>query len=117
MLFYSEERWAYMLGIVAPTGWLLLILISGGSGAFLRQMRLVLHDEPPTYPAFLVGGIACILSVFMAGACLYRWRREFTGLGKSMSTFIISAGIVAVYYSVLAIWFWLFATVKTALRG
>jgi hypothetical protein len=28
-LFYSEGRWAYMLGIVAPAGWLLLMFHHG----------------------------------------------------------------------------------------
>ncbi len=38
--------------------------------------------------------------------CSYRWKREFAGLGKGISTFSVSAGIVAAFYVVLAIGFW-----------
>jgi hypothetical protein len=106
LLFYFEERWAYMLGITGPAGWLLLTFSTGGFGAFIRQMSRVFHGEAPNYTAFFLGGIISILSVAMIVVCTYRWKREFAGLGKGLGTFFVSAGIVAVYYAVLAIWFW-----------
>lgn len=106
LLFYFEERWAYMLAIVGPAGWLLLTFVTGGFGAFIRQMDRVFHGEVPSDTAFLLGGIISILSVAMIVVCSYRWKREFAGLGKGLSTFLVSAGIVAVYYVLLAFWFW-----------
>ena len=106
LLFYFEERWAYMLGIVAPAAWLLMTFVVGRFGGFIHQMGEVFRGEAPSYPAFLLGGIVSILSLAMIVACTYRWKREFAGLGKGPSTFFVSAGIVAAYYAVLAIWFW-----------
>ena len=106
LLFYFEERWAYMLGIVAPAAWLLMTFAVGGLGGFVRQIGQVLQGEAPSYPAFFLGGIVSILSLAMIVACTYRWKREFAGLGKGLSTFFVSAGIVAAYYGALAIWFW-----------
>lgn len=106
MLFYFEDRWAYMLGMVAPAGWLLLTLVTGGFGEFIRQMNRLLHAQVPEYAAFFLGGVISILSVAMIAFCGYRWKREFAGLGQGLSTFLISLGIVAAYYGVLAYWFW-----------
>jgi hypothetical protein len=106
MLFYFEDRWAYMLGMAAPAGWLLLTFVTGGFGAFVRQTIRLLHAETPDYGAFVLGAVISILSVAMILFCAYRWKREFAGLGRGLSTLLISSAIVAVYYGILAYWFW-----------
>lgn len=106
MLFYLEDRWAYMLGIVAPGGWLLLTLVTGGFGEFMRQMSQVFHGRSPEYPAGLLGGAICVLSVAMITFCAHRWRREFAGLRKGLSTLLVSTGVVAAYYGLMVLWFW-----------
>ena len=103
---YFEDRWAYMLGMLAPAGWLVLQFVTGGFSAFGRQLSRVLHAEAPDYPAFFLGAIVSILSVAMIVFCAYRWKREFAGLGRALNTFLISLGIVAVFYGVLMYWFW-----------
>jgi uncharacterized membrane protein YidH (DUF202 family) len=95
-----------MLGMLAPAAWLALTFVTGGFGEFIRQMDRLLHAAVPEYTAFFLGGIISILSVAMIALCGYRWQREFAGLGKGLKTFLISLGIVAVYYGVLAYWFW-----------
>jgi uncharacterized membrane protein YidH (DUF202 family) len=106
MLFYLEDRWAYMLGIVAPAGWLLLTFVIGGFGEFMRQMSQVFHGKAPDYPATFLGGLISVLSVAMIASCAYRWRREFRGLGKGLSTSLVSMGIVTAYYGLMVLWFW-----------
>jgi hypothetical protein len=106
MLFYFEDRWAYMLGIVAPGGWLLLTFVTGGFGEFLRPMSQMFRGNAPDYPATFLGGAISVLSVAMITFCGYRWRREFTGLGKGLSTLFVSVGIVASYYGLMVFWFW-----------
>jgi len=105
MLFYFEDRWAYMLGIVGPAGWLLLTFVTGGFGEFARQIGRMIHAQAPD-PATFLGGSISVLSVAMIIFCAYRWKREFAGLGKGRSTLLISIGIVAVYYGVMILWFW-----------
>ncbi len=106
MFFYLEDRWAYMLDIVAPGGWLLLTFVPGGFGEFMGQLSRMLHGKAPDYPATFVGGAISVLSVLMITFCAHRWRREFTGLGKGLSTLLVSMGIVAAYYGLMVLWFW-----------
>lgn len=105
-LFYSEGRWAYMLGIVAPAGWLLLMFIAGGFGEIMRRMSRVLHAETPDYAVTFLGGIICVLSVALIAFCAYHWKYRFSGLRKGLSTFMVSLGIVLAYDVVLVLWFW-----------
>lgn len=46
------------------------------------------------------------LSLLMITACGRHWFPEYAGLGKSLNTFAVSLGIVAVYYTILVDWFW-----------
>jgi len=104
MLFYFEDRWAYMLGILAPAAWLVLIVAIGGLPDFFRQAVLVLHFQQPDFPAHLLGAFTLILAVGMIAICSLRWKQEFAGLHKGWSTFLVCMGVVAIYYAVMVIW-------------
>jgi hypothetical protein len=106
MLFYFHERWAYMVGILAPAGWLALSFASGGLSVYGRQFVRLFHANGPDFAASFIGGIAAFLSVAMIFFCGYRWRREFPGIGRELRTFVVSFGIVSAYYAVLVLWFW-----------
>jgi hypothetical protein len=49
----------------------------------------------------LVAGVTAFLSLLMIAACGRHWFREYVGLRKSLNTFAVSFGIVAVYYTIL----------------
>ena len=117
MLLFFEDRWAYMFGMVAPAGWLLLTFVTSAFGEPMRQMSRILHAEEPNYTPFALGVVVSILSVAMIAVCAYRWKREFAGLGKGSSTFLVSLGIVAAYYGVMAVWFWRSIAVGAPLPG
>lgn len=85
MLFYLEDRWAYMLGIVAPAGCLLLTFVTGGFGEFMHQIGQMVHTRVPEYPAAFLGGVISVLSVAMIAFCARRWSREFQGHGGHSS--------------------------------
>lgn len=106
MLFYTEDRWAYMIGILAPAAWLVLAFESGLLGAALRQLFKLSRAQAVTSQASLVAGITALLSLLMIGFCAYRWKRHYSGLGKGLSTFLISLVVVVVYYGILVVWFW-----------
>ncbi len=38
LLFYFEDRWAYMIGILARGGWLVLAIATGSLGAATQQL-------------------------------------------------------------------------------
>jgi len=106
MLFYMEDRWAYMIGIVAPAVWLAMTFATGLLGGAARQMVLITRGRGITNPVSFLAGITALLSLAMIAVCARRWVKEYAGLGKSISTFAISFGIVAVYYGILVAWFW-----------
>jgi hypothetical protein len=106
MLFYMEDRWAYMIGILAPAAWLVLAFASGLLGGAMRQIFRLSHAETPTNEVSFLAGISAALAVLMIVCCSYRWKKHYAGLGKGIRTFLPSLGVVAVYYAVLVIWFW-----------
>ncbi len=105
LLFFFHERWAYMLGILAPAGWLVLAYGMGFLGGGLRQLRRVLLAREPTSGALLLGGLIALLAIAMIAVCLYRWWREFAGLPRARSTFVAAFAVVLAYYGGLVAWF------------
>jgi len=106
LLFYMEDRWAYMLGMLAPAAWLVLAFATGLLTAAARQAFHVGSGAGLTNGVSLTAAVSAVLAVLMIIACGRHWQREYSGLGKSLSTFAVSFGIVAVYYGILVAWFW-----------
>ncbi len=106
MLFYMEDRWAYMIGMLASVVWLGLAYESGILGSAVRQLTQL---RSAGVKASLVSGVAlttALLAVLMITFCGRHWKKEYSGLGKARSTFLVSLGIVAVYYGTLLRFFW-----------
>ena len=106
MLFYMEDRWAYMIGIVAPSVWLLMTFASGLLGGAARQILQIGRGRGLTNPVSFLAAVSALLGLLMIVACVRHWLREYAGLGKSLSTFVVTFGIVVVYYGILVVWFW-----------
>jgi hypothetical protein len=106
LLFYMEDRWAYMIGMLAPAAWLLMAFASGMLEAAGRQFLQVGQGMTLSNRVSLLAGVTAILSIFMIVASGRHWKREYAGLGKFLSTFAVSFGVVAVYYGILVAWFW-----------
>jgi hypothetical protein len=104
MLFYFEDRWAYMMGIVAPAAWLALAGLWGGLRSLPQQISPAFHPGSPFFPIGLLTTFAIVLSIAMIASCANRWRREFSGLHKGVSTLIVSLVVVAAYYGIIVIW-------------
>ena len=108
MLFYLEDQYAYMLGMLAPAAWLILSMLTGITGMALRQVWWIIR---PPYPGHHVDNVAImaaittVLAIMMIGFCAQRWKHEFAGLGKGAHTFFVSLGVIVVYYGVLVFWF------------
>jgi len=106
MLFFMEDRWAYMIGMVAPAVWLVMTFASGLLGGAARQILWLGQGRGLTNPVSFLAAVSALLSLLMIAACARRWMKEYAGLGKSGSTFAFSFGIVVVYYGILVVWFW-----------
>jgi hypothetical protein len=106
LLFYMEDRWAYMIGMLAPVAWLGMVFATGLLGGAARQVLHLVRGEGLTNDVSFIAAISAVLSVLMIIFCARHWKREYSGLGKTASTFAISVGVVVVYYGILAIWFW-----------
>jgi uncharacterized protein YjeT (DUF2065 family) len=106
MLFYMEDRWAYMIGMLASVVWLAMAYATGILGSSAQQL---FELKSPNMTASLVSAIALITALFavlMVVLCARHWKKEYSGLGKARSTFLVSLGVVAVYYGILIAWFW-----------
>jgi hypothetical protein len=106
MLFYFEERWAYMIGILTGTVWLVLAFGAGMLGGALQQVSRLVRAERPTSEISVMVGVIAVLAALLIVFCAYRWKREFAGLGKGLSTFLVSFAVVAGFYAILIAWFW-----------
>src|SRR5690242_11681155 len=94
LLFYMEDRWAYMIGMLASAAWLVVAFATGLLGAAIRQTFLVSEGTGLTNLVSLIAGVTTILSLLMIAACGRHWFREYAGLGKSLNTFAVSLSIV-----------------------
>lgn len=109
MLFYLEDHWAYMLGMLAPAAWLLLAFATGILGGAIRawivEVPQLVRFQNVSNGVSLMAGVSAVLSVLMIIFCWRHWQREYAGLGLGRNTLLASLGIVLVYYAVLVFWF------------
>jgi len=113
-LFCTDDRWSYMLGMLAPTVWLMLMLTPGacavlffamgGFPEILRPLQLVFRLQRTSVPATMLGTVILILSVSMFIFCATRWRREFARQSNGWSTFLICLSVVGIYFSAMVLW-------------
>jgi hypothetical protein len=105
MLFYMEDRWAYMIGMLASAVWLGMAYATGMLGGAFRQLS-PRGAGNATNAVGLITLLTALIAVLMIVFCGRHWKKEYSGLGKTGSTFAVSFGVVAVYYGILIAWFW-----------
>ena len=104
MVFYGENRYSYMLGIIVPTFWLLGELLTGYFRDDVANFLLVVTRQTVlSYDSALHGAVS-MLSAILLFYSLRVYRREVgrPGLGKSLA---VSGGIAAIYFAILLSWF------------
>jgi hypothetical protein len=104
MLFYFEDRFAYMMGIVAPAAWLMLTSAWSSVPGFAHNISLAISPSSSFFPTGLLTTLAMVLSMALIGMCAHGWHREFRGLHKGWSTLLVSMAVVAAYYAVVVLW-------------
>ena len=104
LVFFGEDRYSYMLGIVVPPVWFLADILAGGFlhgfGVLVRYltMKEVGPLETPLHALARLAGVLLIIVSYRA------WNKEVTEklFGK---TFQISLAISVVYAVGLAAWY------------
>jgi hypothetical protein len=106
LLFYMEDRWAYMIGMLASVVWLAMAYTSGILGRAVERLLALRTVSLPVNLGGLLALVTALLAVLMIAFCGRHWKKEYSGLGKTRSTFLVSLGIVLAYYGILLRWFW-----------
>ena len=106
MLFYMEDRWAYMIGMVASFVWLGMAYATGILGSAVQQVGQLRNGLTASLGVGAIALLTTLIAVLMIAFCGRHWKREYAGLGKTRSTFLVSFGVVAVYYAILLAFFW-----------
>ena len=75
LLFYMEDRWAYMIGMLAPAAWLVMAFATGMLGAAIRQLFRLSDGAGMTNLISLVAGVTTILSVALIVTCARHWSK------------------------------------------
>ena len=106
MLFYMEDRWAYMIGMLASFVWLAMAYATGILGSAVRQFAELRSPAATANTVAFIALLTALIAVLMIIFTGRHWRKEYAGLGKGRSTFLVSLGIVAAYYAILIAFFW-----------
>ena len=104
LVFFGEDRFSYMLGMVAPAVWFLADIIVGG---FLQEFAVLLNYltikeiGPLETPLHALARLAGVLLMVL---CYRAWNKEVTEklFGR---TFQISLGVSLAYAACLAGWY------------
>jgi hypothetical protein len=104
LVFFGEDKYSYMLGILAPiVGILLNILMGGFFGEFaVLWASITMKSLPPLETP--LHSLAILTEILLIILCLRVWRKEVTGpfFGK---VFGISLAISLGYAGVLVGWY------------
>ena len=106
LLYYREDRWAYMIAMLASAVWLALAYVSPLLRVAVYELVAFRSSDMTQIAVSLLALVTAFIAVSMIALCARHWWKEYAGLGKTWNTFLISFGIVTVYYGIFLHWFW-----------
>jgi uncharacterized membrane protein len=103
MVFFGEDRFSYMLGIVTPPLRFILAILLGG---FLGEFKVLfgaLTGKPSPPLDTPLHGLSILLEIVLVIVCYRAWRKQVTEkfFGK---TFWISLAVAIGYVAILTGW-------------
>lgn len=104
LVFFNEEQFGYMLGIIFPPLWFLADILLGVFFSDFAVMFRYLGGKPIPQLSTPLDGFARLVAIFLFFASLRAWKKEVSErfFGKTFWTFLV---ISLVYVSVLAVWY------------
>jgi len=106
MLYYREDRWAYMIAMLGSAAWLALAYLSRILSSAVQRLFASRSSDTNEFIVSLIAVATALFALLMIALCARHWRKEYAGLGKTTSTVLVSSAIVALYYGILLRWFW-----------
>lgn len=104
LVFFGEDQYSYMLGMVAPPLWFIVDIVFGGFIYDFRALFDYFTGKP--LPAFEtpLHGLALLTEILLIILCVRAWRKEVSKpmFGKA---FGICLAISLVYVGILSGWY------------
>ena len=94
LLYDREDRWAYMIAMLASGVWLGLAYLSLILSTAVHRLVAFRTADTTEVVVSLVAVTTAVIALLMIALCARHWRKEYAGLGKTLNTFVISLGIV-----------------------
>jgi hypothetical protein len=103
MVFFGEDKFSYMLGIVVPPLWFILDILLGEFFGDFAVLFGSLTGKPSPPVDTPLHGLALIAEIVLFFLCLRAWRKQVSEkfFGK---TFGICLGIAIAYIAILTAW-------------
>jgi hypothetical protein len=104
LVFFGEDRYSYMLGIIFPPIWFLVDVIAGGLRTDFEVLFRYLTGHGTSGANTPLDGFARLAAIFLFIVSLAAWRREVNERfwGKTFWACLI---ISLVYVGVLTVWY------------
>jgi hypothetical protein len=104
LVFFNEDQFGYMLGIVFPPVWFVVSILMG---TLVTDFSVMFHYLTGTHIGLLASpaaGFARLSAIFLFFFALHAWRKEVPEklIGR---TFWLSLLISVVYVGVLTLWY------------
>lgn len=103
MVFFGEDRFSYMLGIIAPPLWFILHILLGGFFGEIKGLWNTVSGRGSPPMDTPLHGLSILLSIVLVILCYRAWRKQVTEkfFGK---TFWVALAVSIGYVAVLAGW-------------
>lgn len=104
LVFFGEDKYSYMLGLVAPVLWFVVDIFVGGLGHDFRVLFRYLGGQDVGPVNTPLDGFARIAAIFLAIFAWRAWHRQVSEkfFGKA---FFVCVVIAIIYVVVVAAWY------------
>lgn len=105
MVFFGEDRYSYMLGIVATPLWFIVDIALGGFFSDFGVLADYLRGKPVPALDTPLHGLAMLMGILLVVLSVRAWRKQVSEkfIGKP---FGVSVGVSLIYVAVLVGWYY-----------
>jgi len=103
MVFFGEDKFPYMMGMIAPILWFIYSLLTGGFFGEIGATIRFLEGKPSGTLETPLHGFAILSALVLVILCARAWRKQVTEkfLGKTFATALV---VGLIWIGVLAVW-------------